>query len=195
MILSIRIILCIWNELNLVMTVYGFHILMDSVNYHWAWRFCLLWLWMRLVLWFSFLTLYGFLQYQDSAISWNELVSTIPSRPSLWGEYDFLLQRLAAFSGTDIRDLELLVLGCCVCGGSGLVAESCPTLATKDKGAWQAGYSPWDSPGKNLAWAPFPSPGTFPPRNWNPILLCRLIPYQLSYKGSPCVCVCGVTYL
>lgn len=30
--------------------------------------------------------------YQDSAISWNELVSTIPSRSSLWGEYDFLLQ-------------------------------------------------------------------------------------------------------
>ena len=40
----------------------------------------------------------------------NELVNIIPSLSSLWDEYDFPLRCLAAFSGTDIRDLGLLCL-------------------------------------------------------------------------------------
>ena len=50
-----------------------------------------------------------------------------------------------------------------------------------------AGYSPWDSPGKNTRVGyHFLLQGIFPTQRLNlGILHCRQILYQLSYKGSP----------
>ena len=179
------------------MIVYVFHILMDSVNYHWAWRFCLYgcgWDWSCD---FPFLFYMGF-WYQDSAISWNESVSTIPSLSSLWDEYDFLLQCLAAFSGTDIRDLELLVLACCVCGDSGLVAESCPTLAiprTKEPGRQATVHEILQA--RILAWVPISFlRGPSRPRSWTPVscFVGWFLTNWATREAHVCACVGSLIY-
>ena len=71
-------------------------------------------------------------------------------------------------------------------GGGGLVAKSCPTLATPWTVARQAPLFMGFSHGQEY-WSglPFPSPGIFPTQGLNPGLLhCRQILYRLSYEGS-----------
>ena len=71
------------------------------------------------------------------------------------------------------------------------VTQSCPTLQPLGL------YSPWNSPGQNIAVGSLSIlQGIFPTQGLNPGLLhCRQILYQLSYKESPLVvffflCVC-----
>ena len=70
--------------------------------------------------------------------------------------------------------------------GGGLVAKSCPTLATPWIVACQA-LCPWDSPGKNTGvGCCILLQGIIPSQGLNPGLLnCRQILHQLSYEGSP----------
>ena len=67
----------------------------------------------------------------------------------------------------------------------GLVAKSCLTLSTPQTVAPRL-LCPWDSPGKNTGMGfHFLLQEIFPTQESNPGLLhCRLILYQLSYKGS-----------
>ena len=71
-------------------------------------------------------------------------------------------------------------------GGHGLVAKLCPTIVTPWTIACQA--LPSMGPGKNTGvGCHFLLQGIFLTHESNPgILHCRQIPYQLSYKGSPC---------
>ena len=73
-----------------------------------------------------------------------------------------------------------------VCGGVGLVAKSCPTLATPWTVACQA-LCPWDSPGRNTGVGCHSLlQGIFLTQESNPGLLPpRQILYWLSYEGSP----------
>ena len=70
-----------------------------------------------------------------------------------------------------------------------VLTKVCPTLAIP----WAeelAGFSPWDSPGKNTGvGCQFLLQEIFPTQESNLRLLpCRQILYQLSYKGSPVGC-------
>ena len=74
----------------------------------------------------------------------------------------------------------------CNVGGGGLIAKSCPTLATPRTVACQTPLSMGFSRQEYWSGLLFPSPGMFLAQELNPGLLnCRQIPYQLSYKGSP----------
>ena len=71
------------------------------------------------------------------------------------------------------------------CGGGGLVAKSCPTLATSLTVAFQVSLSMQFSRQEYWSGLPFPSPGDLPSQGIKPSLLrCRQIVYRLSYKGS-----------
>ena len=77
----------------------------------------------------------------------------------------------------------------CVCGGGGVVvSNSCDSMD------WEPTrlLCPWDSPGKNTGVGSSSLlQGIFLTQESNPGLLhCRQLLYQLSYKGSPCVCIC-----
>ena len=76
--------------------------------------------------------------------------------------------------------------------GGGLVAKSCPTLATH--GLESARFlCPWNSPGKNT-WVGchFFLQGIFPTQGLNPGLLhCKQIIYRLNYKGSQ-ISICPI---
>ena len=123
-----------------------------------------------------------------------------PSLPSsqLCCETDFLLQCLAAFSGTDIRDLELLVLACCVCGDSGLVAESCPTLAiprTKEPGRQATVHEILQA--RILAWVPISFlRGPSRPRSWTPVscFVGWFLTNWATREAHVCACVGSLIY-
>ena len=81
-------------------------------------------------------------------------------------------------------------------GGGGLVAKSCPALATPWTVICQAllpmGFSRQEYLGRGGGGddCHFFLQGIFPTQESNPSLLhCRQILYQLSYKGSPYICV------
>ena len=66
----------------------------------------------------------------------------------------------------------------------GLVAKSCPTLATPWTVAYQAPLSMGFSRQEYWSGLPFPSPGDLPDQESNPGLLHgRQVLYHLSYKG------------
>ena len=71
-------------------------------------------------------------------------------------------------------------------GGYGLVAKSCPTLATPWTVACKAPLSMGFSRQEYWSGFPFLFQGIFLTQESNPgILCCRQILYQLSYKESP----------
>ena len=70
-------------------------------------------------------------------------------------------------------------------GGGGLVAKSCPTLATPWTLARQAFLSMGFSRQEDWSALPFPSPGDLPDSGIQGLLPGRQILYRLSYEGSP----------
>ena len=87
----------------------------------------------------------------------------------------------------------LSILNIAVCGGGGLVAKLCPTLAIC--GLQPAGLlCPWNSPGKNTGvGCRALLQGIFSTQGSNPGLLhCRQILYRLSYEGQQCVHVAKI---
>ena len=84
------------------------------------------------------------------------------------------------------RVMSLLLIHClCLSCGGGLVAKSCPTLATPWTVACQAPLFMGFSRQEYWNGLPFPSPGIFLTLKSNRGLLhCRQILYWLSYEGS-----------
>ena len=71
--------------------------------------------------------------------------------------------------------------------GGGMKERESRSAASNSATPWTV-YSPWDSPGQNIA---IPSlsllQGIFPTQRSNPGLqYCRQVLYQLSHNGSPC---------